>query len=408
MREAPDTELTLLDAGVTPFDAETCGADLVGISAMTATVTWAYATADALRKRGVPVVLGGIHPTALPDEAAQHADAVVVGEVESVWGRVLADAAAGKLQLRYDGERLPLDSYPIPLHGRLQGPYRFRAVITTRGCPYRCTFCSVRRFFGDTVRFRPIDDVVAEIAAMPGMLYFNADDNIWGADTDRSIELFNRLAREAKHPWYGFGDLRSVQGERGDELIAAARASGLFSVWVGWENDAERLKGYHATAKQGSDRDGAIRRLKAAGIDVTLFVVLGGRDDTLADFGAAVQLADRLGVAVHPVLLTPLPGTELFEEYEPYLLDGAGWDRFTGANAVFEHPDPAMTPRAREDAYYRTSLELLSLPRILRHITRMPIAGFPKTHLLATMKALPMRRAMRKAYAEWLATEGPR
>jgi len=401
LRAMPDAELTLIDAHVAPFDVDSIEADLVGISVMTATATWAYATADALRARGIPVVLGGIHATALPEEAAQHADAVVIGEAESVWPTVLADATAGRLEPFYHGEKLPLDDLPVPLFGALKGSYRFRAVITTRGCPYHCTFCSVRRFFGDTVRFRPIDQVVAEVKQAPGSFYFNADDNIWGADIDRSIELFDALAASAKRPWYGFGDLRSVQSERGDELIRAARRSGLFSVWVGWEGDEGRLAGYHASAKQGSDREDAIRRLKAAGIDVTLFVVLGGRDDSLADFEEAVKLADRLDVGVHPVLLTPFPGTELYEEYREWLIPGMGWDRYTGVSAVFEHPDPDMTPAVREEAYYKTSLELLSLRRIVGHTLRIPLAGFPTTHFLSLMKALPVRRAMRKAALEW-------
>ncbi|MRS13117.1 MAG: B12-binding domain-containing radical SAM protein [Actinobacteria bacterium] len=401
VRAMPDAELRLLDANVTSFDLASAEADLVGISAMTATATWVYATANALRARGLRVVLGGIHPTALPREASQHADAVVVGEAESVWAQVLADAAAGTLERFYHGERLPLDGLPQPLFGALDGPYRFRAIITTRGCPYHCTFCSVRRFFGDTVRFRPIDEVVAEIAKVPGSLYFNADDNIWGADTDRSIALFNRLASEAKKPWYGFGDLKSVQGERGDELIRAAKRSGLFSVWAGWEADSQQLGAYHASAKQGRDREEAVKRIKAVGVDVTLFVVLGGRNESFEDFERAVELADRLDVGVHPALLTPFPGTELWAEYEPFLLPGLGWDRFTGVSAVFTHPDPRMTPEARERAYYTTSLDLLSLPRILGHAARIPAAGFPTTHFLSIMKALPVRRAMRKAYAEW-------
>ena len=401
LRVAPDTELELFDANVRPFDIDAVDADLVGISAMTATATWAYATADALRARGIQVVLGGIHPSALPQEATLHADAVVAGEAESVWSTVLADAVAGRLEPIYHGERLPLDDLPMPLFGTLPDSYRFRAIFTARGCPYHCTFCSVHRFFGDTVRFRSIEHVVAEAALVPGSLYFNGDDNIWGTDITRSIELFRELAVSARRPWYGFGDLRSVQSDHGDQLIRAARDSGLFSVWVGWEGDEARLSGYHASAKQGSDREDAIRRLKAAGIDVVMFMMLGGRDDSLDDFERAVELADRLDVGVHPVLLTPFPGTELYEDYQRWLLPDLGWERFTGVSAVFEHPDPAMTPEAREQAYYRTSLELLSLPRILGHAARIPAAGFPSTHLLSIMKALPVRRAMRRAYADW-------
>lgn len=398
---APHMDLSLIDANVMPFDPDSVEADLVGITAMTATAVWAYATADALRARGVQVVLGGIHPTALPDEAGRHADAVVVGEAESVWPAVLADAASGMLRARYEGERLPLDGLPQPLFGTLKGPYRFRAIVTTRGCPYRCTFCSVRRFFGDTVRFRPIDEVVAEVARVPGSLYFNADDNIWGADVDRSIALFTRLAAEAKKPWYGFGDLRSVQGAQGAELVRAAKRSGLFSVWAGWEAEERELGAFHASAKQGRNREEAIKRIKDAGIDVTLFVVLGGREGSFEDFERAVELADRLDVGVHPALLTPFPGTDLWAEYEPHLLPGLGWDAFTGTRAVFEHPDPRMTPLERERAYYTTSLDLLSLRRILGHTVRISPRGFPTTHLLSIMKSLPVRRAMRTAFSEW-------
>jgi radical SAM superfamily enzyme YgiQ (UPF0313 family) len=408
LRERPDAELRLIDADLEAFDAGEIEADVVGISAMTATAPWAYRTADALRARGVPVVLGGIHPSALPDEAALHCDSVVIGEAESVWGSVLDDVESGRLKPRYSGERLPLDDLVLPLTGVLPHKYRFRGVFTARGCPYRCSFCSVRRFFGDTVRVRPIDPVVEEVATRTGSTWFNGDDNIWGADAARSVALFKALAGAdlGKH-WYGFGDLRAVQGPRGEELLDAAKASGLFSVWAGWESiDESQLSTWQATGKQGRDRIEAVRRIKERGIEVVLFMVFGGREGDQREFQRALELADRLDVTVHPVLLTPLPGTELYEEYRPFLLPDAGWDQFNGTRAVFEHPDPAMTPKVRERLYYETSLELLSLPRIVRHAFSIPIGGFPHTHVGSVMKALPMRRAMRAAHEEWLATEG--
>lgn len=394
-------ELTLVDGDVNEFVPELANADLVGISAMTATAPWAYRTADTLRALGVPVVLGGIHPTAMPDEAAQHADSVVVGEAESVWAQVIEDARARHLAPRYLGQRRPLDDLPLPLAGTLEGPYRFRAVFTARGCPHTCTFCSVRRFYGDTIRYRPIADVVKEVETCTGSVYFNGDDNIWGGDHPRSIALFNELARGTKKHWYGFGDLGAVQGRYGDELVTSARKSGLCSVWAGWEtHSAAGLKAFRATGKQGRDREDAVKRMRDAGIDVVLFMVLGSRTDTLADFEAAITLADRLQVGVHPVLLTPLPGTELYEEYEQYLLPGVSWEHFTGTRALFEHPE--MLPQEREHAYYKASLKLLSLPRILRHTCSLPMKGFPGTHAMSLAKALPMRRAMKRAYAGWV------
>ena len=406
MRAMPEVEIDLVDANVNEPSIDDIDADLIGITAMTATVPWAYQFADKLRAQGKPVVLGGIHPTALPDEAREHADAVVIGEAESVWAEVLNDAKNGSLKSMYHGERLPLNGIPMPLKGFLdESAYRFRAFFTARGCRYRCSFCSVRKVFGDTIRYRPISEVSDEINTCAGSIYFNGDDNIWGGDTSRSIELFSELAKGDKKHWYGFGDLRAVQGADGERMLKAARASGLFSVWVGWETtDPDCLKTYQATAKQGRDREEAVKRIKGEGIDVVLFVVLGGREDDEESFRRTLDLAERMGVGVHPVLLTPLPGTELYQQYEPYLINGLGWEHYTGTRAVFEHP--TLSPRKREELYYETSLEMLSMSRIFKHIFEISPKGFPYTHLLSLMKQLPVRRAMKKAHNEWLALQG--
>jgi len=195
-----------------------------------------------------------------------------------------------------------------------------------RGCPYRCTFCSVRTFFGDTIRYRPIDEVVAEVSACAGKLWFNGDDNIWGGDLQRSIDLFNALGHASNRKWYGFGDLRSIQCEQGAKMLAAASRSGLFSVWVGWENDENQLGVFKASGKQGGDRIAAVKQMQDAGIDLTLFVVLGGRQDSIDSFKRTLDLSERLQVGIHPVLLTPLPGTELYDEYRDYLIPGLGWE----------------------------------------------------------------------------------
>ncbi len=407
LREMPDMELELLDANQRPVRPEDVEADLVGLSVWTATAPWVYRFADACRARGTRVVLGGIHVSALPDEALRHADAVVVGEAESVWGELLRDAAARKLRPRYDGVQLPLEGLPVPIDAKLRGNYRFRAFFTMRGCPYSCTFCSVHSFFGRSIRYRPIQEVVTEIEARAGRVWFNGDDNIWGAHPERAIALFEVLAAGTRRSWYGFGDLRSVQGDAGERMLAAARRSGLFSVWVGWESDSEEaLRDYRAAGKQGTDRLEAVKRLQEHGIEVVLFAVLGGRSDGPDSFRRALELADQLGVGVHPVLLTPLPGTALFDAYREHLLPGLGWDAFTGVRAVFEHPDPAMTPLRREAAYHELCRELYRPSRIVRRLARIPASGFPRHHLLSLMKALPVRRALHRAREEWRAANG--
>ena len=189
-------------------------------------------------------------------------------------------------------------------------------------------------------------------------------------------------------------------------MLKAARRSGLFSVWVGWESGShDTLHAFKAEGKQGADRVAAVRRMQDAGIDVVLFVVLGGRQDSIDSFKRTLELADTLQVGIHPVLLTPLPGTELFEAYRPYLLPGIGWEHFTGVRAVFDHPDPEMTPHRREEEYHRLSQELFKFERIVKRIGKIPLSGFPSTHFLSLMKQLPMKRALRKAHEGWLAEQ---
>lgn len=403
LREMPDARISLVDANQQEITPDAVHTTIVAISAMTATITWAYRFADECRKRGIRVILGGIHPTALPEEAALHADIVVIGEAESVWGQVLRDIRAGCSNKFYRGERLPLANLPRPIDGKLKGNYQFRAFFTMRGCPYRCSFCSVRRFFGDTIRYRPVGEVVNEIEACAGKVWFNGDDNIWGGDVRRSIELFSELAKGTQRKWYGFGDLRSVQSAEGKRMLKAARASGLFSVWVGWESDEEHLPAFNAAGKQGADRIAAVKMMQDAGIDVTLFVVLGGRSDSLDSFQRTLELSETLNAGVHPVLLTPLPGTELYQEYQKYLLPGLGWDSFQGVKAVFEHPAAVMSPVRRELEYHHLVQEIFRFRRLVKRTLAIPRAGFPSTHLLSLMMQLPMKVAFSKAYAEWRA-----
>src|SRR5512137_1288151 len=185
----------------------------------------------------------------------------------------------------------------------------------------------------------------------------------------------------------------SVQGSR---MLNAARESGMLTVWVGWDAISdESLKSYKADGKVGVDRERAVKTLRDHGIDVSLFYMLGAREDALDDFRRSVELADRLGVSMHPSLVVPYPGTELRRQYEPYLYKGLGWEYYTGAYALFEHPDPAMTPEVREEEFHTTLLELLSLWRVLRHMLKIPRAGFPYAHIISLMSQLPIRKGVK-------------
>lgn len=401
-REDPAIEIEVYSASATPDVFDTLDCDLAAISLLTPTSVSGYKIAAKLRARGAKVVFGGIHASLLPEEAIQHGDAVVSGEAETAWPQVLRDFKSGTLKQFYQGERLALDDLPTPLYGMLKHGHQFRVVNTSRGCPYNCTFCSVKPFMGADIRFRPIDHVVRDVNAIPEKMYINGDENIWWQGFEqRAIDMFTALKGSGKK-WMGFGSLRPVLTPAGSRMLNAARESGMLTVWVGWDAISDdALTAYRANGKIGVDRERAVRTLRDHGIDVSLFYMLGGRNDSFDDFKRSVELADRLGVSMHPSLLVPYPGTELRRQYEPYLYKDLGWEYYTGAYALFEHPDPAMTPEVREESFYKSSLELLSTWRVISHMRHVPLSGFPYAHILSLMNQLPVRTGMKIAYEKW-------
>lgn len=398
----PSIEIQLISGSATPAAFDSLECDLAAISILTPTAVSGYRIADNLKAKGIKVVFGGMHASAMPEEAKMHGDAVVIGEAESVWPQVLADFRTVGMKPFYKGEQIELKDMPTPLYGMLQDNHKFRIVSTSRGCPYNCTFCSVKPFFGAKIRFRPIDDVVRDVAAIPEKMYEIGDENIWwSSETKRAIDLFTAL-RGSKKKWMGFGSLGPVLSPDGPRMLDAGREGGLLSVWVGWDAISQKsLEAYRANGKIGLDRERAVRTLKDHGIDVSLFYMLGSREDTLDDFKRAIEVADRLGVSMHPSLVVPYPGTVLAKQYEPYIYKELGWEYYNGSYALFEHPDPLMTPEFREEQFYISLLEQLSLPRVLRHMLKVPLAGFPYAHILSLMSQLPVRTGVKIAYEQW-------
>ena len=346
--------------------------------------------------------LGGIHITALPEETAGHADSIILGEAEEVWAQVLDDAENYSLKQYYDGGLAPIENIPRPITNLWKTPYVYGYFQTSRGCPHRCTFCSVHKFFGGSVRYRPIDEVVSEVCASKKRLFWGIDDNIWGTSVKRSIELYKEMSKNVRGKWwFGSADLVSMDHPEAETMLNLARGGGLTAVLVGWEsNNPESLKEYRATNKQGRSRRDAIKKIRAAGIEVMLFIMVGGRQDNPEDYDGIRALCDELDVSAHPVMTTPFPGTELYEQYRPHLIPGYDWDSFDGNHAVFEHP--TMSAEEREDAIIKLRADLFTVPKILKRMSKISMKGFPMSHITSWMIQFPQGRAFKQYSREHL------
>jgi radical SAM superfamily enzyme YgiQ (UPF0313 family) len=290
-----------------PFDEPW---DLVALSVQTFAARRAYEIADAFRARGVPVVLGGFHPTLCPDEAAEHADAVALGEAESTWPHILADARRGALQPRYQASSGAGELHTQPDRSILAGKryLPLSPVELGRGCPHRCEFCSVSAFY-PVLRHRPIDAVLADIAACGHRFLFFTDDNLF-ADRARAITLLRALQPLGLR-WCCQA---SVDLAADPELLDLLAAAGCQVVMLGLEsvrpdNLVQMGKGW----ARKHDLDAAIGALSQRGIATYAGFVFGYDADTPDVFAATRELIWRSGFfIVNSNHLQPYPGTPLY------------------------------------------------------------------------------------------------
>lgn len=318
----PDVELTFRDDGIDPIhlDKESDAPDLVGISVNSKTAARAYAIADAYRKRGSQVVLGGIHVTALPEEGLEHADAVLSGEAEWLWQEVVEDARKGKLgrtrslmsRRVYKHTEWPeLVNLPLPKRDLLKSIkyVPFDVVQTTRGCPFPCEFCSVSTYNGTTFRFRPVPEVIKELEGLGPRILFG-DDNVM-IHTKYSHELFSAMIPLKKN-WVAQASLAGLHRVENIEIMARAGCRALFIGFESVEDTAVRLAG----KKQNKPRKyvDIVRRLADHGIAVWGSFIFGLDEDSGDAFDRTVEfcIESKLTMALF-ALLTPYPGTQLYK-----------------------------------------------------------------------------------------------
>ncbi len=318
----PEWEVTIIDENLGVPDYESLPRpDLVGLTAFSSQAPRAYQLAAEFRRRGVPVVMGGIHATMRAEEALAHVDSVVAGEAESVWPQVLEDTRKGGLSREYTGEHLDMSNGPLPRHDLLPSGYHFGSIQTTRGCPFDCSFCSVSAFNGKRFRHRPVEDVIEELRTIREKRVLIVDDNLVGGSTQhfaRAKDLFRAMIRErVDKQWVAQVTVNMADDEELLDLAAKAGCAGLF---IGFESPStEGLVEINKKSNLKNDCDfrASVRRIQERGILVIGSFIMGldvdgkGIGRQIAD--AAIQYGLDL---INVMFLTPLPGTRLWNELE--------------------------------------------------------------------------------------------
>ena len=369
-------EVHVADEAVEKIDLDR-KADLVGISTLTLNASRAYELADHFRNKGIPVLMGGMHPSALPEESLQHADAVVVGEAEGIFDRVLSDLENGRMKGVYQNAELPdITKVPHPRFDLLHRKHRrfLHSIQATRGCPHDCDFCSVTPFFGHRYRLRPVEDVVRDLRTSleqaSSRTVFFVDDNI-GGNPPYAKEIFRALI-PLRIKW---GSFASVAFTKDRELMDLAVKSGCIELFIGFESiSQENLDTSHKSWVRADRMKEYIKIFHDHGIIVEGAFIFGHENDRKDIFRKTVDFVQTAGIQV-PVfgILTPYPATRLrakLTNEKRLLPESSNWRLYDGSHVLFR---PAyMSPEELEEGFLWAK-KYCSAPRsVFRRMFRAP------------------------------------
>jgi len=346
--------------------------DLVGINSLTMTAPHAYEIADRFRELGVKVVLGGYHPTAMPEEAKMHADSVVIGEAEEPWPQVVKDAEKGKLKEFYYGSHVDPAKIPSPRLDLVKYPPMTANVQASRGCPNACEFCSTTVFLGRKVRTRPIETVIKEIEQIPNKVIIFRDASMT-LNTPYSIKLFKAM-KPLKKKFIANANINIIS--KNEKFLKAAKEAGCISFFVGFESiNPESLKEAHKISNKAEGYVNAIKVVKKYDIGIVGGFIFGFDHDTpeIFDTTRDAVLSWEIDSAEFNIL-TPYPGTPLYDR-----LDKEGriltkdWSRYTQAHVVYMPKQ--MTPKELLEGTKKVIKSFYSPPEMLKRIYRSIITA---------------------------------
>lgn len=335
-----------------PLDVEP---DLVALTSLSITVPRAYEIAARYRARGVPVVLGGVHATLVPEEAARYVDVVFQGDAEGNWPSLIRDFEAGALKPRYNGGASTLQGQPLPRRDLYRRRYFLKLLSASRGCRYRCEFCTLWKLEGGRYRTRPCEEVWRELASTGRKrLILFTDENVY---TDRAwaLALFHGMAERGLSQPYAVQASLDIADDV--EMLKALKRSGCATVLIGFESlSEESLRGMRkgVNLRIGVDHyQEKIARLHEHGLTSSGTFIFGNDGDGLDIFERTAEFVLEAGVDVaHFGLLTPNPGTDLYDRlaragrllYTDFPVDYARYDLRTAVYRPLH-----MTPEQLEE-----------------------------------------------------------
>jgi radical SAM superfamily enzyme YgiQ (UPF0313 family) len=370
-----DENIEELDPAVRP--------DIVGFTAMTWQSPRAYRLAAEFRKAGVYTVMGGIHATILHEEALRHVDTVIVGEAEDVWGSFLKDFESRRPKRLYRAERfIDLGNAPVPRYDLFKRRYYLHDMAQlTRGCPRRCRFCSVHKAMGGTVRLKPVDRMARELEFLREVyrsspLPRNDRPVVFFADDDLAIDPMHlertveQLEARALVPEYVICET-SMETLRSKHTIRLLERLNVIKVFIGFESlAAETLRDYGKAVAGVAEYRRVIVELRERGIEVMGSFIVGGDQETEADFGRLRSFIDEMGLISTLInILTPYPGTRLFNEMKrTNRILSEDWSQYDIKHTVFRPKH--LTAQRLRDLWLQLHLELFQPESYIRRFHR--------------------------------------
>ncbi|ERK28800.1 B12-binding domain-containing radical SAM protein [Clostridium intestinale] len=343
--------------------------DLVAITVNTSNASHCYNISKVFREKGSKVVMGGPHATLLPEEVKKNCDYIMIGEGELIWPEFLEDFYNGKAKKEYICKEVPnLNNIPIARRDLIYGRHFTKgAVISSRGCPYKCSYCNLKQIYCEPYRTRPVEEVIEEIKKIKSRYFVFWDDNFWG-DTDYSKILLKELKKLNKR-WAAQVTLERCKDEN---LLKLAKEAGCVYLFVGIESfSKESLMSVNKGINNVDKYKSIIDNVHSNGICIQAGIIFGFDTDRKDVFKRTLDACNKLGIdGVTVSILTPLPKTPIYEQLkEEGRLLSEDWSYYNGKTRVAFIPKN-MHPEELFDGYMWFRKEFYSFKSIFKRLKK--------------------------------------